>query len=113
MHWLESDGCCKAVVIENLIFVVVWRFFIMVKARFSPRQDPHPVLGLLLGAAIGTFVQYSDSKKYRQETLLSKVESEPSHNRTISHVNDRIVHGADRRWTNGISRRQAFEIAPQ
>jgi hypothetical protein len=78
MHWLESDGCCKAVVIENLIFVVVWRFCIMVKARFSPRQDPHPVLGLLLGAAIGTFVQYSDSKKYRQETLLSKVESEPS-----------------------------------
>jgi hypothetical protein len=52
MHWLESDGCCKAVVIENLVFVVVWRFFIKVKARCSPRQDPHPVLGLLPGAAV-------------------------------------------------------------
>jgi hypothetical protein len=40
MHWLESDGCCKAVVIENLVFVVVWRFFIKVKARFSPRRIP-------------------------------------------------------------------------
>jgi hypothetical protein len=78
MHWLESDGCCKAVVIENLVFVVVWRFFIMAKARFPPRQNPHPVLGLLLGCCDDTFVQYSDSKKYRQETLLSKVESELS-----------------------------------
>jgi hypothetical protein len=25
MHWLESDGCCKAFVIETSIFVVVWR----------------------------------------------------------------------------------------
>jgi hypothetical protein len=78
MHWLESEGCFKAVVIENLIFVVVWRFFIMVKARFSPRQDPHPDLGLLPGTSSGSFLQYSHSKKYRQETPLSKVESEPS-----------------------------------
>ncbi|MDR6605160.1 hypothetical protein [Pseudomonas synxantha] len=27
MHWLESDGCCKAVVIETSVFFVVWRFF--------------------------------------------------------------------------------------
>jgi hypothetical protein len=78
MHWLESDGCFKAVVIENLIFVVVWRFIILVKARFSPRQDPHPDLGLLPSTASGSFLPYSHSKKYRQETLLSKVESEPS-----------------------------------
>src|SRR5689334_21890222 len=52
MHWLESDGCCNAVVIENLVFVVFWRFSIEVKARFSPRQDPHSVLGLLPGAAV-------------------------------------------------------------
>jgi hypothetical protein len=45
MHWLESDGCCKAVVIETSFFIF-WRFFqIMVEARFSLRQDPHPVLG--------------------------------------------------------------------
>jgi len=24
MHWLESGGCCKAVVIENLVVVFVW-----------------------------------------------------------------------------------------
>ena len=78
MHWLESDGCFKAVVIENLFFVVVWRFVILVKARFSPRQNPHPDLGLLPGTTYRSFLQYSHSKKYRQETLMSKVESEPS-----------------------------------
>src|SRR5471030_529897 len=52
MHWLESDGCFRAVVIENLIVFVVGRFFIRVKARFSPRQDPHPVPGLLPGATL-------------------------------------------------------------
>ena len=77
MHWLESGGCFKAVVIENLFFVVVWRFVIVGKARFSPEQDPHPLSGLLPGAALCSFVQYSHSKKYRQETPLSKVESEP------------------------------------
>ncbi|MFD2884683.1 hypothetical protein ACFS4T_27950 [Pseudomonas lini] len=80
MHWLESDGCCKAVVIEKpRFFVVVWRFFfIKVKARFSPRQDPHPALGLLLGAAVRHSYSIQIRKKYRQETLLSKVESELS-----------------------------------
>jgi hypothetical protein len=78
MHWLESGGCFKAVVIENLFFVVVWRFVIVGKARFSPEQDPHPLSGLLPGTALCSFVQYSHSKKYRQETPLSKVESEPS-----------------------------------
>jgi hypothetical protein len=78
MHWLESDGCFKAVVIENLFFVVVWRFVILVKARFSPRQNPHPDLGLLPSTTCRSFLQYSHSKKYRQETLMSKVESEPS-----------------------------------
>ncbi|MHA6125506.1 hypothetical protein ACX3YD_04755 [Pseudomonas fluorescens group sp. PF-1] len=62
MHWLESDGCCKAVVIETSFFIV-WRFFfIMIKARFSPGQDPHPVPGLLLGAAVGHFVQFQKRK---------------------------------------------------
>jgi hypothetical protein len=62
MHWLESDGCCKAVVIENLVFVFVWRFFIKIEARFSPRQDPHPDLGLLLG----TTVKHSHSIRIRK-----------------------------------------------
>jgi hypothetical protein len=61
MHWLESDGCCKAVVIETS-FLLSGAFFIMVKARFSPGQDPHPVPGLLLGAAVGHFVQFQNEK---------------------------------------------------
>ncbi|WP_177332692.1 hypothetical protein [Pseudomonas nunensis] len=78
MHWLESGGCFKAVVIENLFFVVVWRLVILAKARFSPSQDPHPDFGLLPRTTSGSFLQYSQTKKYRQETPLSKVESEPS-----------------------------------
>jgi hypothetical protein len=76
MHWLESDGCCKAVVMENLDFVVVWRLASSGQARFSPGGSPSPT-GLLL-ESVSLFLQDSETKKYRQETLLSKVESEPS-----------------------------------
>ncbi|WP_185019769.1 hypothetical protein [Pseudomonas brassicacearum] len=78
MHWLESDGCCDAVVIENLVFVVVGR-----SARngqgaiFTEAGSPswsRPAAGYYAE----TFMHYSDSKKYRQEMLMSKVESEPS-----------------------------------
>jgi len=34
----------------------------MVGARFSPRQDPHPGRGFLLGAAVGRFVQFQKRK---------------------------------------------------
>jgi hypothetical protein len=40
-------------------------------------QNPHPGVGVLPRAAVNT-LRYSQTKKYRQETLLSKVESEPS-----------------------------------
>jgi hypothetical protein len=63
MHWLESDGCCKAVVIETSIFFVVWRVLAyMVNARFSPWQDPHPGRGLLPGTTVGRFVQFQKRK---------------------------------------------------
>jgi hypothetical protein len=61
MHWLESDGCCKAVVIETSFFVV-WRFFHHDQSAFSPGQDPHPVPGLLLGAAVGHFDSFRNEK---------------------------------------------------
>ena len=44
---------------------------------FHRGKDPHPGRGLLLHT-VGLFLQYSETKKYRQETLLSKVESERS-----------------------------------
>ncbi|MGE8155074.1 hypothetical protein ACQKP5_27995 [Pseudomonas vancouverensis] len=79
MHWLESDGCCKAIVIETSVFLVVWRCLAFrLEARFSPRQDPHPGRGLLQVTSVRRFATFSETKKYRQETLLSKVESEPS-----------------------------------
>jgi hypothetical protein len=52
-------------------------FFIMAKARISPERIP--ILCLAYCWILRCLcVRYSDSKKYRQETLLSKVESEPS-----------------------------------
>jgi hypothetical protein len=42
-------------------------------AIFTKGKNPHPRLDHFTGAA----EEYSDTKKYRQETLLSKVESEP------------------------------------
>jgi hypothetical protein len=42
----------KQLSLKTSIFVVVWRVCRQGKARFSPRQDPHPVPGLLLGAAV-------------------------------------------------------------
>jgi hypothetical protein len=78
MHWLESDGCCKAVVIENLFFVVVWRFFHHGQSAIFTEAGSPSCARLTAGCCGETFVQYSDSKKYRQETLLSKVESELS-----------------------------------
>jgi hypothetical protein len=59
MHWLESDGCRKAVVIENLFVFFLWRFFlILVKARFSPGRVPTLMPGLLLGAALSRYTVF-------------------------------------------------------
>jgi hypothetical protein len=78
MHWLESEGCCKAVVIENLVFVVVWRCSHHgLSAIFAEAGSPS-WSWLAAGCFAGVVKEYSYSKKYRQETLLSKVESEPS-----------------------------------
>nr|WP_242070689.1 hypothetical protein [Pseudomonas mohnii] len=78
MHWLESDGCCKAVVIETSFFIV-WRFLsIMVKARFFTGSGSPSIARFVAGCCGRTFRAVSKTKKYRQETLLSKVESEPS-----------------------------------
>jgi hypothetical protein len=52
MHWLESEGCCKGVVIENLVFVVVWRCSKWSERDFHQGKNPHPCLGLLLGASL-------------------------------------------------------------
>jgi hypothetical protein len=43
MHWLESDGCCKAVVIENLVFVVVWRYAVRAGRDFRRVGIPIPL----------------------------------------------------------------------
>ncbi|WP_288096368.1 hypothetical protein [Pseudomonas sp.] len=78
MHWLESDGCCEAVVIETSFFIV-WRFLsIMVKARFFTGSGSPSIARFVAGCCGRTFREVSKTKKYRQETLLSKVESEPS-----------------------------------
>jgi hypothetical protein len=42
----------KQLSLKTSVFVVVWRFCLRGKARFSPGQNPHSVPGLLLGAAI-------------------------------------------------------------
>ncbi|WP_224791555.1 hypothetical protein, partial [Pseudomonas fluorescens] len=43
-------------------FLLSGAFPIMVGARFSPRQDVHPDRGLLLGTAVGRFVQFQKRK---------------------------------------------------
>jgi hypothetical protein len=42
----------KQLSLKTSVFVVVWRVCRLGRARFSPGQDPHPVPGLLLGAAV-------------------------------------------------------------
>jgi hypothetical protein len=78
MHWLESDGCCKAVVIETSIFFVVWRFSHHGRSAIFAEAGSPSWSRFTAGCSGRTFRAVSETKKYRQETLMSKVESEPS-----------------------------------
>ncbi|WP_256594891.1 hypothetical protein [Pseudomonas sp. GV085] len=78
MHWLESDGCCKAVVIETSFFLLCGAFSHHGRSAVFAEAGSPSWSRFSAGCSGRTFRAVSETKKYRQETLMSKVESEPS-----------------------------------
>src|SRR5471032_2973995 len=87
-HWLESEGCCMAVVMVNLVFCCCRaRVLNGSGAVFTVARIPIPFAAYCSCEVVGVFLRSSQTKKYRQETLLSKVESE------LSVISERFVRG--------------------